>query len=263
MLTFVLIHGACHDVSAWGRVIERLNILGHRAFGPTVAGHGLGACRAVTHAGSTRSIVDFVVDNGLTDIVLVGHSYGGTIISKMAEAIPDPIRRLVFCDAFVLNDGESMLEAFPPGHREMLAALAAESDDNTVTLPFQLWRETFINDADLETARWAYDQLSPEPFQPLLEPLDMKKFYTLDIPKSYLVCTEVERERNGGPDGSYHGDGRHQWVGFSGVFGRFRGAAKEPPGVIAVLVARDWAARGYKLDFIRIPYASPRSDHCS
>lgn len=190
MSTFVLIHGACHDGSAWDRVIERLNILGHRAFGPTVAGHGPGACRAVTHAGSTRSTVDFVLDNGLTDIVLVGHSYGGTIISKMAEAIPERIRRLVFCDAFVLNDGESMLEAFPPGHREMLAGLAAESDDDTVTLPFQLWRETFINDADLETARWAYDQLSPEPFQPLLEPLDMKKFYTLDIPKSYLVCTE-------------------------------------------------------------------------
>jgi pimeloyl-ACP methyl ester carboxylesterase len=144
----------------------------------------------VTHAESTRSIVDFVVDNALTDIVLVGHSYGGTIISKVAEAIPEELRRLVFCNAFVLNDGESMLEAFPASHRVMLTQLAAESTDNTVTLPFELWRETFINDADLETARWAYDQLSPEPFQQLLEPLDLKKFYTLTTPKSYLVCTE-------------------------------------------------------------------------
>ena len=89
--------------------------------------------------------------NALTDIVLVGHSYGGTIISKVAEAIPEQLRRLVFCSAFVLNDGESMLEAFPASHREMLTQLAAESTDNTVTLPFELWRETFINDADLET----------------------------------------------------------------------------------------------------------------
>jgi hypothetical protein len=72
----------------------------------------------------------------------------------------------------------------------MLTQLAAQSSDNTVTLPFQLWRDAFINDADLETARSAYDQLSPEPFQQLLEPLDLKKFYTLDIPKSYLVCNE-------------------------------------------------------------------------
>lgn len=190
MSTFVLIHGAFRDGSAWDPVVERLNKLGHMAFAPTVAGHGVGACRAVTHAESTRSIVDFVLDSGLTELVLVGHSYGGTIISKVAEAIPQHLRRLVFFDAFVLNDGETMLEAFPPAHREMLTQLAAQSSDNTVTLPFQLWREAFINDADLETARWAYGQLSPEPFQQLLEPMDLAKFYTLDIPKSYLVCTE-------------------------------------------------------------------------
>jgi pimeloyl-ACP methyl ester carboxylesterase len=190
MSTFVLVHGACHDGSAWEQVIARLKKLGHNAFGPTVAGHGRDVCKAVTHAESTRSIVDFVVDNGLTDIVLVGHSYGGTIISKVVEAIPDRIRRLVFHSAFVLSDSESMLEAFAPPDRGMLARLAAGSTDNTVTLPFQLWRERFINDADLETARWAYGQLSPEPFQQLLEPLDLRKFFTLDMPKSYLVCNE-------------------------------------------------------------------------
>jgi pimeloyl-ACP methyl ester carboxylesterase len=173
MSTYVLIHGAGHDGSAWDGVVKHLNDLGHRAFGPTAAGHGRRVCKAVTHAESTRSIVDFVLDNGLTDIVLVGHSYGGTIISKVAEAIPAYIRRLVFCSAFVLNDGESMLEAFPPAHRDMLTQLAAESTDNTVTQPFQLWREPFINDADFATASWAYDLLSPEPFQQLLEPLDL------------------------------------------------------------------------------------------
>jgi hypothetical protein len=96
----------------------------------------------------------------------------------------------VFYSGFVLNDGECMLDAFPPVQRGVLAQLAAESSDNTVTLPFELWREAFINDADLETARWAYDQLSPEPFQQLLEPLDLNKFYSLNTPKSYLVCTE-------------------------------------------------------------------------
>lgn len=190
MLTFVLVHGACRDGSAWGRVVKRLNERGCNAFAPTVAGHGNGVKKAVTHEESTRSIVDFIVDNALTDIILVGHSYGGTIISKVAECIPERIRRLVFHSAFVLNDGESMLDAFPPDFRKTLTQLAAESTDNTVTLPFSLWRESFINDADLETARCAYDQLSPEPFQQLIERLGMKKFYTLDIPRSYLVCSE-------------------------------------------------------------------------
>jgi pimeloyl-ACP methyl ester carboxylesterase len=190
MSTFVLVHGAHHDGSAWLPVIARLRQRGHTAYGPTVAGHGRGAAADVSHAESSQSVVDFIADTGLTDIVLVGHSYGGTIIAKVVEAIPHCVRRLVFFSAFVLNDGECMLEAFPPDMREMLTRLAAESADNTVTLPFDVWREVFINDGDLELARSAYDQLSPQPYQQLVEPLDFKKFYALSTPRSYLVATE-------------------------------------------------------------------------
>lgn len=188
--TFVLVHGAHHDGSAWLPVIARLRQRGHTAYGPTVAGHGKGAVKGVSHAQSTQSVVDFIVESRLTDIVLVGHSYGGTIIAKVAEAIPNCVRRLVFFSAFVLNDGECMLDAFPPDMREMLSRLAAESADNTVTLPFDVWREVFINDADLQLARSTYERLSPEPFQQLLEPLELKRFYTLSMPRSYLVATE-------------------------------------------------------------------------
>src|SRR5262249_15954383 len=89
---------------------------------------------------------DFVVSCGLTDIVLVGHSYGGTIISKVAEAIPDRIRRLVYWSGFVLNDGECLNDVVPPHFRELFRDLAAGSPDNTVMLPFPIWREAFLND---------------------------------------------------------------------------------------------------------------------
>jgi pimeloyl-ACP methyl ester carboxylesterase len=190
MSTFVLVHGSWHDGSAWSAVIKRLEQLGHTAFGPTVAGHGKGVPKQVSHAQSTQSIVDYVVNYDLTDIVLVGHSYGGTIISKAAEVIADRIRRLVFWNAFVLNDGESMADAAPPHYRALFEQLAAASPDNTVMLPFEIWREAFINDADLDVARWSYAQLSPEPYQQLVEPLDLRKFYTLDTPRSYLNATE-------------------------------------------------------------------------
>jgi pimeloyl-ACP methyl ester carboxylesterase len=87
--TFVLVHGSWHDRSVWNPVINRLQHHGHNAFGPTVAGHGKGACRQVGHAQSTRSIVDFLVSPDLTDIVLLGHSYGGTIVSKVVEKFPN------------------------------------------------------------------------------------------------------------------------------------------------------------------------------
>src|SRR5262245_45929740 len=118
MATFVLVHGACQDGSAWATVVKRLEEVGHTALAPTAAGHGPGAPRNVTHAESTRSIVDFIVQRDLTDIVLVGHSYGCSVISKVVEAIPDRVQRLVFWTGFVLDDGESMLDTFPPAVQE-------------------------------------------------------------------------------------------------------------------------------------------------
>jgi pimeloyl-ACP methyl ester carboxylesterase len=104
--TFVLVHGGCHDGSLWQPVIERLEQRGRTAYGPTVAGHGKGVPKNVTHAESTQSIVDFIVDRDLTDFILVGHGYAGTIVSKVVEIIPERVRRLVFWSAYVLNDGD-------------------------------------------------------------------------------------------------------------------------------------------------------------
>lgn len=155
-----------------------------------MAGHGKSAAKNVTHADCTKSIVRFIVDHALDDVILVGHSFAGTVICKVAEAIPERIRRLVFFNAFVLRDGASLVDEVPPSHAALFDQLSRQSGDNTVMIPFSIWRENFVNDADLETAKWTYAQLSPEPYQPCCDKLDLKKFYSLTIPKSYVNCTE-------------------------------------------------------------------------
>ena len=190
MSTFVLVHGSWHDGSAWEPVCAHLAENGHRAFSPTIAGHGKGVEKNVNHAQCTRSIIDFILEKDLRDIVLLGHSFGGTILSQVAPAIPERIRRLIFWNAFVCEDGNSLLDEIPEHYRTLFAELVTQSSDNTVTLPFPIWREAFINDADLELAQAAYARLSPEPYQPFCDKLDMQPFYTLDIPKSFLNCTE-------------------------------------------------------------------------
>jgi pimeloyl-ACP methyl ester carboxylesterase len=190
MSTFVLVHGSWHDGCAWEGVIEHLKAQGHKAFAPTVAGHGKGVNKNVNHAQCTQSIVDFIVDQDLTDIVLLGHSFGGTIIAKAAEAIGDRIRRLIFFAAFVLNDGESFIDIIPPHSQALFDRLARESGDQTMMMPFEIWREAFLNDADLDLAQSSYAKLSPEPYQPWIDKLDLKQFYSLSIPKSYLYCME-------------------------------------------------------------------------
>jgi pimeloyl-ACP methyl ester carboxylesterase len=190
MSTFVLVHGSWHDGSAWEPTIKHLEAKGHQAFAPTIAGHGKGVDKNVNHAQCTQSIVDYIVGKDLTDIILLGHSFGGTIIAKVAEAISDRIRRLIFFNAFVLNDGESLRNSIPHDSQASFDSLARESGDRTIMMPFEVWREAFLNDADLELAKSSYAQLSPEPYQPLIDKLDLKQFYSLPIPKSYLYCTE-------------------------------------------------------------------------
>ncbi|MDG4665601.1 alpha/beta hydrolase [Mycobacterium sp. 236(2023)] len=190
MSTYVLIHGASHDGAAFEAVVSRLADLGHDAYAPTVAGHGKGAQKQVSLAQAVGSVVDYIIGRDLADIVLLGHSVGGTLVAKVAEKIPDRIRRLVFWSAIVPDAGECVMDVWPPEARRMLDGLAEESSDNTVTMPFPLFRDTFVNDADLETAQWVYSQLSAQPYGMLTEPVDLTAFHALPIPRSWLMGTE-------------------------------------------------------------------------
>ena len=187
---FVLVHGSWHDGSLWKPVADELLAAGHQVTTPTIAGHGQGVDKNVSHDDCVQSIVDHIVDGDLSDIVLVGHSFGGTVIARVAGEIPERIRRLVFWNAFVLQDGNCLNDEVPPLYQQTFDALAKASEDNTVMLPYPIWREAFINDADEELAKSSYAQLSPEPYRGFTDKLDLGAFYKTEIPRSYLNCTE-------------------------------------------------------------------------
>jgi pimeloyl-ACP methyl ester carboxylesterase len=189
MSTFVLIHGSWHDGSAWKGVARRLEELGHVAHAPTTAGHGKGVDKNVTHSDAVKSVVDFVIERDLNDFVLVGHSSGGMTISKAVESISDRVRRLVYVAGFVPLDGESQADMVPPTYQQIFDTAAA-SPDNTVMMPFEVYRTALMNDADSELARQAYEQLSPEPYGFITERMSFEIFHTLKTPKSYILPTE-------------------------------------------------------------------------
>ena len=189
--TLVLIHGSWHGGCAWKAVIRELSANGHRAHAPTLPGHGPGAERiGISHQDCVNAVMNFIQERGLTDVVLVGHSFGGTVIQKVAELLPERIARVVFLDALILRDNESVVDILPPEFAALVTALANASSENTTLIPWEAWREHFIQDAPESLARSTWEQLSPEPNQVNVDKVELKGFYSLAIPRSFIHCRQ-------------------------------------------------------------------------
>jgi len=123
MTSFVLVHGAWHGSWCWKRVRRLLQEKGHSVFTPTLTGLGERShllSPQVTLETHILDIVNLIRWEELSDIVLCGHSYGGCVISGAADRVADRIRSLVYVDAFVLEDGEDLLQHIPVEQREQM-----------------------------------------------------------------------------------------------------------------------------------------------
>ena len=191
MSTYVLVHGAWHSGRELEPLARSIKADGHEVFTPTARGNSPGDSKAVGLADAIQSIVDYLTENNLGDIVLVGHSYGGMIITGVADELSGRIRRLVYWNAFVPNDGECVYDMLPPPLVELFEAIADARGDGSVAVPFDGWREAFVNDADLETARRAYSMLNPHPVQTLRDKIALgTNPMEMPVAKSYINCTE-------------------------------------------------------------------------
>lgn len=116
MSTFVLVHGAWQTASTWDLVTPRLQAAGHAVTIPLLGGLENDA-NALSPAIGLQTHIEDVVDvltrENLQDVILVGHSYAGMIITGVAEHVLDRLQRLVYVDAFVPCDGQSTLDLLP------------------------------------------------------------------------------------------------------------------------------------------------------
>lgn len=207
--TFVLCHGTWHAGWAWDEVSRRLCTYGHRVCAPTLAGHGPGVTRlGITHQDCVDSVVACIREHDFRDIVLVGHSFGGTVVQKVASELPERIARMVFLDSLVLKDGERVFDILPEVFLDSLAPKggvdsAAASETSPELLPpppWETWRDNFIQDAPESLARSTWERLSPEPNQVNLDSLDLKRFHTLSVPRCFIYC----RQDKAMPAGYFH-----------------------------------------------------------
>jgi pimeloyl-ACP methyl ester carboxylesterase len=146
--TFVLVHGAWHGGWCWQRVARWLRDAGHIVFTPTLT--GLGERSHLLRAGidlttHITDVVNVLKWEDLTDVVLCGHSYGGFVISGVAEQMAPAIRSIVFLDAFVPHDGESVQDLTAPAVKQAAAAALQRGD---IVIPPRAAEAFGVNEKD-------------------------------------------------------------------------------------------------------------------
>jgi pimeloyl-ACP methyl ester carboxylesterase len=123
MATFVLVHGAWHGSWCWKRVRSALQKLGHEVFTPTLTGIGershLLAPDIDLHT-HTMDVLNLIEWEELTDLVLCGHSYGGMVVTGVADRIPKRIRSLVYLDAFVPQHNQALVQFAPISDEQLI-----------------------------------------------------------------------------------------------------------------------------------------------
>lgn len=188
---YVLVHGAWHTGAEMDAVAGHLKKKGHTVHCPTIAGNNKGDDRSKTGLEEAiASIVSYIESSNLRDIRLAGHSYGGMIISGVADRLTDRIKRLVYINAFVPLDGQSLNDMVPPHYVALFDAIAA-ANNNAVMLPFEIWRDAFINDADMALAKAAYDKLNLHPNKTFTDKITLKRpLAELPVGKSYVNCRQ-------------------------------------------------------------------------
>ena len=170
--TFVLVHGSWHGGWCWKRVADRLEAKGHRVYTPTNTGVGERShllTKDIDVSTHVTDIVNVFKWEDLSDVVLVGHSYGGLVISGVADQIADKISSIVFLDAFLPDDGDELIAKASPRFREVIATALKRGD---IALPAPPAAAFGVTDA--ADAAWVNAKCTPEPFGTYTEKVSYK-----------------------------------------------------------------------------------------
>jgi pimeloyl-ACP methyl ester carboxylesterase len=189
--TYVLVHGAWHTGAELEATAVEMRRAGHTVHCPTLAGNRPGDDRGkIGLADAAESLCAWLREHDLSEVRLVGHSYGGMVISQAVQSEASRIKRLVYVNAFVPLPGECLNDMVPPHYVQLFDSIA-EASRGAVMLPFPIWREVFINDADLTLATSAYAKLNPHPYRTFTDKVQLKQpLAALEIGKSYVNCLQ-------------------------------------------------------------------------
>lgn len=208
MATFVLVHGGGHGGWCYKFVTERLRAAGHLVHAPSLTGLGERAhllsddINLDTHITDIASLIEV---EDLRDVIIVGHSYGGMVITGVADRVSDRIANIVYLDAANPLDGQSMLDVAGP-IIEMARAMGEIRDGIELLLLPEKTLPQFYGVTDPDHIAWMQQKLSPHPWACFAQPLTLKNEAVMrEIPQTHLICASTREGRELIGKGVYHG----------------------------------------------------------
>lgn len=188
-MTFVLVHGAWHGGWCWKYVREHLQAQGHHVFTPTLTGLGERKHLASPHVTLDTHITDItnlIEWEELDNVVLVGHSYGGPVITGVCDAQKDRIAHAIFLDAITLADGETVLRG---GTKEAAEDAFGPLIDGYLAPPRQ--PVSFgVPDHMTEELAWLRRRVTPHLLGTWTQPISLKNGGSNEIPRTFILCTD-------------------------------------------------------------------------
>ncbi|WP_460839641.1 alpha/beta fold hydrolase [Noviherbaspirillum agri] len=184
MADFVLVHGAWHGAWCWKKILPGLWSAGHRAFPVTLTGTGERAHQLSrditlrTHADDVAAVIEA---EELQRAIVVGHSYGGMVITAVADRMPDRIARLVYLDAVVPLPGESWSST----HAEQTRTQRRHAIADTGCIPPA---DPSMFGLAGEDAAWVMRRQTPQPGGVYDDPLDFDPARLAALPRTFIDC---------------------------------------------------------------------------
>ncbi len=199
MATFVLVHGGGHGGWCYQKVAQRLRAEGHEVHAPTLTGLAERA-RSLSPAIDLDFHIDDVTSmlfyEDLRDVILVGHSYGGMVITGVADRAADRIAKLVYLDAANPTDGQSLVDVAGP-IIEMTRPAGQVIDGVELVLLPGSGAAAFYGVTDPDDQVWADDRLTGHPWSCFEQKLVLTHPDALAaIPQYHIVCSSTVATRH-------------------------------------------------------------------
>jgi pimeloyl-ACP methyl ester carboxylesterase len=190
--TFILIHGSWHSSWNWHRVIPILENKGHKAIAMDLP--GMGRDKTPINEVKMQSTVEKIcrlIDSVDGNVILVGHSKNGIMISQAAEYRPDKIEKLVYLAAYLIPNGKTQKEYSMQDAQGVLKPYVTMHEElHAHTLQPEIYKEGLYADCDDNITQLAKLLLSHEPVESGITPLQLTEGNYGRVPRIYIECTE-------------------------------------------------------------------------